>query len=193
MTRLSSYDLEPNSVDERGRDGARQFCWERQQKEIHKVHAASGAKVVRYEDWMGLVDSLSYLSDEFANSSQNVETRPTEAGAQREAQYRLNEQCSAPELTASPLLPQKATAATAESIRRRRSRPPASPCSSCSCRHSAAAKWPSTARVDEAETSETERGNANPIIPSMLYQQRARSKSAKNVTMRMSPQGHICV
>ena len=34
MTRLSSYDLEPNSVDERGRDGARQFCWERQEKEI---------------------------------------------------------------------------------------------------------------------------------------------------------------
>ena len=56
MTRLSSYDLEPNSVDERGRDGARQFCWERQEKEIHKVHAASGAKVVRYEDWMGVVD-----------------------------------------------------------------------------------------------------------------------------------------
>ena len=52
MTRLSSYDLEPNSVDERGRDGARQFCWERQEKEIHKVHAASGAKVVIYEDWM---------------------------------------------------------------------------------------------------------------------------------------------
>ena len=190
MTRLSSYDLEPNSVDERGRDGARQFCWERQEKEIHKVHAASGAKVVRYEDWMGVVDSLSYLSDEFPNSSQgpsNPDRRRQEH--KWEAQYRFNELCFAPELTASPLLPQKATAATAESIRRRRSRPPASPCSSCSCRHSAAAKWPSTARADEGEASETERGNANPMIPSMLYQ----SEGAKYVALRMLPQGCICV
>ena len=69
---------------------------------------------------MGVVDSLSYLSDEFPNSSQgpsNPDRRRQEH--KREAQYRLNELCSAPELTASPLLPQKATAATAESIRRR--------------------------------------------------------------------------
>ena len=147
---------------------------------------------------MGLLDSLSYLSDEFPNSSQgpsNPDRRRQDH--KREAQYRLNELCSAPELTASPLLPQKETAATAESIRRRRrrrSRPPASPCSSCSCRHSAAAKWPSTARADEAEASETERGNANPMIPSMLYQQRAQSKTAKNVAMHnILSQGCICV
>ena len=89
------------------------------------------------------------------------------------------------------LLPQPNLSAAAAAAL---ARPPASPCSSCSCRHSAAAKWPSTARADEAEASETERGNANPMIPSMLYQQRAQSKRAKNVAMHnILSQGCICV
>ena len=162
MTRLSSCDLEPNSVDERGRDGARQFCWERQQKEIHKVHAASGAKVVRYEDWMGLVDSLSYLSDEFANSSQgpsNPDRRRQEH--KREAQYRLNELCSAPELTASPLLPQKATAATAESIR---------------CRRAAALARPRPPLLVQAAPAATARPQSGRVPRARTRQRRARQR-----------------
>ena len=174
MTRLSSSDLEPNSVDERGRDGARQFCWERQEKEIHKVHAASGAKVVRYEDWMGLVDSLSYLSDEFPNCPK-VRRGPTDGGRSTNGRHNIDLTSFALRRSSrlrhsSPrrqLLPQPNLSAAAFA------RPPllvqAAP---------AATARPQSGRVPRARTRERrarQRGNANPMIPSILYQQRAQS------------------
>ena len=144
---------------------------------------------------MGVVDSLSYLSDEFPNSSQgpsNHDRRRQEH--KREAQYRLNELCSAPELTASPLLPQKATAATAESIRRAAAlaRPPllvqAAP---------AATARPQSGRVPRARTRQrrARQREETPTLPNdpVHVVPTESFKSAKNVTMHMLPRGCICV